>query len=126
MKIRNGFVSNSSSSSYVILLPVDFKSDDLDTKKIFKEIDHERLSDIIEEMYGTDDWDGEYNFAVGEIIKDKIKTFLSEKEIWAEDDYSMYDIIYSSFKDNIIAGIDTGPDEAQIVIADRKVVEKIG
>ncbi len=105
MKIRNGFVSNSSSSSFVILLPNNFDINAVD------------FGTLVEE-YGE-----------GEIDVDQARSateqFLKNKEFWEQDGYPEMEIIRTIFKKYVIAEMDGGPDDGKIIIASTKKVKKI-
>ena len=105
MKIRNGFVSNSSSSSFVILLPKNF---DINT------VDFEAAI----ETYGPEDADVES-------VKEAMKNFIKNGELWEEESYEEVDIIHEILKKYVIADIEGGPDEGRIILASLKKVNKI-
>jgi len=103
MKIRNGFVSNSSSSSFVICLPENFDINSIDFEKAsqrkYCQKTPDQLRKTIEKLIndkGMDQYDG------GDI-------------------YSASDIL----KDYIIASMETGPDAGQIILVDVNKVKKI-
>lgn len=110
MKIRNGFVSNSSSSSFVVLLPENFL-DNIDYSKISR---------------GDDD------FPISDFTR-MLVDFVSNGEIWREqiedydtEDYEFYDILDDLISPYIIASVETGSDGGdQIIIADRKLIKKL-
>lgn len=106
MKIRNGFVSNSSSSSFVILLPKGF---DMETVKY-------------EDFVGKDS----YSEATVESVKKAMKKFLKDKEFWGEDaGYEEMDVLCDILKPYIVTTIDGGPDESKMILLSNKKVNKI-
>lgn len=112
MKIRNGFVSNSSSSSFVVLLPEDFRT----------QIDNMDLSKY-------DNGDG--TFGDGETTEKKVRAELHElvrsKYLWQEDCWAEYTIIEEIIREKelIIATIDGGPDQSSITVANADTVHTI-
>jgi hypothetical protein len=112
MKIRQGFVSNSSSSSFVVFLPENFietidfdkiaNGDEKFPTKNFKKLIEKLIEDeglYMEEMYD----------------------FFKKKE----RDYDLRDILDEILEPYVIASMETGPDEGQIMVADRVQIEKI-
>jgi len=109
MKVRSGFVSNSSSSSFVVLLPENF----LET------VDYDKITN------------GDEDFPL-ESFKDLLNEVIANDGIWMEeiykydeDDYDFRDILDTLFDPYVIASFDTGPDEGQIAIANPKKVKEI-
>ena len=109
MKIRQGFVSNSSSSSFVILLPKEFGKEDF--KKLF---------DAANCQNKLDENDIDYDY-----VEKAVSELLHTRSIWSEDYYEALDILETVFINHMIATFDTGPDSGQIVVADADVVKKI-
>ena len=109
MKIRNGFVSNSSSSSFVVLLPENF----------IKTIDFDKITD------------GEEDFPLHEfkiLLNDCIRSGGMYKEKiydYDSDDRDFYNILNNLFEPYIIASIDSSSDDGQIIIVDREKIKKI-
>ena len=116
MKVRNGFVSNSSSSSFVIVLPENFVKN-FDYTEILKENEDFPLEEF----------------------KTLIKSFES-RGLYAEEIYDVgneidedfeygslfYDIIYDAVEPYIIASVETGPDSGeQFVVVKREKIENI-
>lgn len=109
MKLRNGFVSNSSSSSFVVLLPEDF----------------------IETLNFDEITDGDDDFPLDD-FKALLDKLIKEDGIWSEeiydfdkDDYEFEDILNNLLEPYVIATIDTSSDAGQIVVADSKKIKKI-
>ena len=103
MKIRNGFVSNSSSSSYIIILPENYEIDPTD----------ERLEGLMEE-YETDI----------DSVKNKLAELKSRNHIWSDygDDWGAYEVLVDLLRDYVIHSVEVGPDGGSIELAN---VEKI-
>ena len=105
MKIRNGFVSNSSSSSFVILLPENFDIETIDFQKVVDSLD--------------------YCDSNSEDVKESLKSLIKNKALWNEESYDTVDALHEILKPYIIAEVDGGPDEGKIILADRKRIKKI-
>jgi len=108
MKTRNGFVSNSSSSSFVVLLPENFSSSNFTDEEIQKAVDAE-LEDQ-HEMGGLRKW---------------IDQFIAEKGVYEYDNHTRYAFIREIFEKYTIGGVDVSSDQGQIVLADPKKVKDI-
>ena len=104
MKIRKGFVSNSSSSSFVICLPENF---DINSIDIQREIDKDRYSET----------------NVNSVTKSL--NLLIKNGVLSQYDNDDFYIISQMLNKYVIAGIDTGPDEGEIVLVDVKKIRKI-
>jgi hypothetical protein len=119
MKIRNGFVSNSSSSSFLVVLP-----NDLDLKEfiISKKED-------IKETISSDH--GECDDNQLDVIIDKVYKAVIDNNVWVDnfdysDDYNIYNIIDYLFGSYSIASFETGSDSGEIqFISEEKLLEKL-
>jgi hypothetical protein len=109
MKIRNGFVSNSSSSSFVVLLPENFL-ETIDYAKIIQGDDDFPLSDFTRLLL-----DFTQN---GGIWEEEIREY-------DEEDYEFSDILNDLIRPYVIASMSTSSDGGQIVIANRETVKKL-
>ena len=110
MKIRIGFVSNSSSSSFVVLLPKDFTPD------------WSKLPEIIENL-GEETEESE----VKECLETVIGDLMRGETVWEEGEYDFnyYGILSEFLKPYVIAITDTCSDGGQIVNADIGEIKRI-
>ena len=132
MKLRNGFVSNSSSSSFVVLLP--------DTLK-FEDINQENIKNSILEYLGFEDEKedpDEYNNALDD-VKKAFSKLKDGSEVWTGEDAGgrvLEELFYKSDDSRdtdlegplakyVIASFDTSSDAGQIIGVKRADVEKI-
>ena len=106
MKYRTGFVSNSSSSSFVCILPI-----------LWNPTDEEILNAI--EDYG----DGEEKELIAE-IRTSIENLRKGETIY-QDDFAFHPLNNLIPRDYRIAGFNCGSDEGQIAHADLKKVKAL-
>lgn len=67
MKIRKGFVSNSSSSSYIVLLPEDFE----------KELPEDELVDIVNKLVTEKElWEYEEDGEIYDVLLEKLNRYI--------------------------------------------------
>lgn len=111
MKIRSGFVSNSSSSSFVVLLPENF----------LEKVDYIKI-------VGDDD-----EFPL-EQFKKTLENIVSQKGFWDGDDDifpnteyddEIMDIIHGLFEPYVLTEIDVSSDSGSTTIIDIDDVKKI-
>lgn len=104
MKIRSGFVSNSSSSSFILLLPKNF-----DPVKYTDNMTDEEIHEINK----WDDW-------TREDVKSALVMLWKQKEIWS-DDYREMSICSEALSKYIIGSTESGPDSGTIsIISDKE------
>lgn len=104
MKIRRGFVSNSSSSSYVVFIP-----DKFDIEKI--EINEENLD--------------EYETTKEKVIQ-AYNRLINEGEVWAEESgYGAVDVLEIILKDFIVGQYSSGPESEKIVMVDKEKIKEL-
>ena len=101
MKFRNGFVSNSSSSSFIVLLPDNFPGT----------VNYDHVPE--------EDRDGMRNLVTmlvqqGYIYQDDLHQ--------VEEGYEYMEEILGPY---IIASLDTGPDDGQWIVADKNKVREL-
>ena len=124
MKIRNGFVSNSSSSSFVILFPDDFDASKIDWSKV-------DLAALASDYFDGDFEDEDGNIVEGsedelkKTIIEGVEKLQTEGELWSEDDYGVSEAISELFPDYIIAEFEGGPGDGKVVLADKAKVRKV-
>jgi hypothetical protein len=111
MKIRNGFVSNSSSSSFVVLLPKDFSV----TAAMVSGLKDYRVT--VEELGGAEQ--------TAETIRSVLIDLRKRKQIYAEECNSVFNVLVELMRDYVVGAMDTGPDAGQIVLADEKKLRKL-
>lgn len=110
MKIRAGFVSNSSSSSFVLLLPENF----------IQTIDFDKITQ------------GDEDFPLDD-FKRLINDFVTRGGMWMEsiydydeEDYDFVDILDDLIRPYVIAEVEQGSsDGGQYVVVDRKKISKL-
>jgi hypothetical protein len=106
MKIRSGFVSNSSSTSYVIAVTRNFKTDQAGMQKFLDECSRWSDDDEITNLEQADK-------KIGEIIE----ALCSHEQIWTcEAPCSHISEFVDAFKDEIqISSLDGGPDDGKVL-----------
>lgn len=104
MKIRNGFISNSSSSSYVILLPASFNIDSIDLDRYRDEIEDNDIDDI-------------------DVING-FRDLLSNKSLHEQDNRAIF-VLQEILEPYIIVTISSGPDDEQLILADRDKIKEL-
>ncbi len=119
MKIRKGFVSNSSSSSFVVVIPRNLDVDSTVNNTITELIESGELEPkYVSEKYLTLD---------GRISVDKIKKAvfecLSDGSIWHEYNRDIYYIIERMLSKYALASFETGPEGGEIVFLKQSQVE---
>jgi len=119
MKIRLGFVSNSSSSAYVVLLPDKFNLDGIDLSRYTKE--------MIDDGFVEDEINTEEKPDPEKHLKDLFKKLKRDKSMWYDEDtyaYILADLL--SRQGFVISEIDMGSsDGGQIILVNKKKVRKI-
>jgi hypothetical protein len=110
MKIRNGFVSNSSSSSFVLAVTRSFK-----LPKSLKE-------DLVAEYEDNSYRDEEESLTADEIIAIALDNLCSQKTIWQENAPVAVHVLLDTIlrnkelrKRHVIHTIDSGPDDGMYI-----------
>lgn len=109
MKLRTGFVSNSSSSSFILLLPENF----------IETIDFDKVTQG-DEDFPLDDFK--------RLINDlTVRGGMWRESIYDYDqqDYEFADILDELVRPYVVAGVDGGPDEGQYVVLNREEIKKL-
>ena len=120
MKIRIGFVTNSSSSSVIVLLPRGTT-----VESLLLEITEDSITKYVKEYYEEGN-DEDFNI---DKFKDWITAALSSlfanKVLWDEESYYESRAIAELLNDYVIGCFEGGPDEGKTVLVDIEKVEKI-
>jgi hypothetical protein len=106
MKTRNGFVSNSSSSSFVVCLPDEFDINDIDFEK--------QHSGKMEEDEITK----------GDVIT-AFQEFINDKYFFTGDYNSIGMILEEILQPYAIATVECGPDSGALILADNNKIKEI-
>lgn len=137
MKIRSGFVSNSSSSSFVLVFPADM------TVEKFIEKHSTEIADTLLELHldipgvdweaidDMDEWvpSAEEISATLKCAEPFVAEILKANEYWLGDRSEVETRILSNIntREYEIARFDTGPDDGAIIVLDRdKLLEMLG
>ena len=118
MKVRNGFVSNSSSSSFVIMLPKN-----IDVDKVVEERYDELDKYVIGNIYEEYDIEEEDETKIKGIIKEISLKFIKEGYVY--ENYMELSLIPQIFDDYVIAVVDGGPDDGGVELLSDSYIEKI-
>ena len=113
MKTRSGFVSNSSSSSFIVLIPDDLKID----------FESDKIQKILREYKEEDD-----NADIKEFTESVKEAYigLCGKEGCCYEDHTIVWVLHEILKDYHIASVEGGPDGGDSITAvDTKKVKKI-
>jgi len=110
MKIRAGFVSNSSSSSFVVVLPENF----------LESVDYVKITD------GDVDFPlDNFKRLLNNLIKSKC---MYDEKVYDYDrhgDYEFMNILRDLIKPYVIAEVDGSSGDGKIVVADREKIKKV-
>lgn len=106
MKFRNSFVSNSSSSSFVLLFPEDFDYKDL--IKDFPDVVQRQLADVFEMLL------------IGGFVNYDDICFDVEDQEEFEDAVNLEDLLLPY----VVEEFETGPDDGGYLILDTKEIKK--
>ena len=115
MKVRNGFVSNSSSSSYVLVIPNEF-----DVKKYFEFKNIKELEDL--EVF---DFDAvEENVETLDDVIETLSKDIKNGSTFEYDNYGYFQLFSSLFDDFILSSDDVGSDDGGITYLTQKEIMK--
>ena len=125
MKLRSGFVSNSSSSSFIMLFPEGFDIDKIDwdavdfsyflvhspednirLKKVYKQAAIDGLKLLFSRGF------------IGTSVNDEEKGDMNRGMLWDNEVYDATWAITVLFPQYVIAEFQTGPDDGKIILVD--------
>lgn len=110
MKTRNGFVSNSSSSSFVVYLPKDFVITD----------------ELLEEAFINTVGEEEDFAAFKEQFYCYYRNFLSSKSFYQAENYDVFMVLEELIPDEcVLASFDTESDRGEFQIISDEAIKKI-
>lgn len=113
MKIRQSFVSNSSSTSYVVLFPEGATADDLELKNL------EGAVAEMQDSEGTDEEEAKKDLLEG------LSRLLGGSSISDYDDGALVNVLPDLLDDYVIASMESGPDAGCVMVAQSAKVKKI-
>ena len=114
MKIRAGFVSKSSSSSYVIVVPNSFEVDKISNE----EIDKSYIRDYNEYVRADDSVDYDK-------VKKDLAKCIEQGSLWHEDNYAMFEVSTTLLSKYVISSIETGPEGGEISFIKQSSLERL-
>jgi len=125
MKIRNGFVSNSSSSSFVILLPDNFNTEEY-VKSRINTLESKYVKGEILEHFDIDTTNLNEDDLVVEKAIEIINQFIEDSSVYNYDTYIEYETVYQFLNEYIIAEVESGSgDSGEGILIDSKQIKKI-
>jgi hypothetical protein len=110
MKIRQGFVSNSSSSSFVILLPKNFDPD--------MYVDNMEDSEIEKIL-------SDHDVKSKKKIKEYLTMLVKDKGIYSGDNYKAFYMCSDVLDEFVITEVEGGPDDGSITLLSEKERERL-
>ena len=110
MKTRMGFISNSSSTSYIIVLPKDFDVDSITEETV----DLEKLNQ----------WNQTDKFTIDD-VKDAVRRLIATGVVFDWEDGDVALACNAALKNFVVADVDGGSEDGKTVLADRGRVEDI-
>ena len=116
MKIRQSFVSNSSSTSYIILFPEGATADNLE----FKDLEN-AIEGLIDD-HGDPDYGRE---AAQKRLIEGVSRLVNGSDVHEYDDGDLVRILPDMLDEYVIASMDSGPDDGSISPAKIAKVKKI-
>jgi len=105
MKTRNGFVSNSSSSSYIVLLPKNFQLN----------LEAPKTKSKIEEYYETSP----------QKVTEAFRNLTRDGDFWKQSGWAEFEVLIQALDNYIIAQVEHGPDEGQIILVSKRMKERV-
>ena len=105
MFFRAGFVSNSSSTAYTVLLPYDFDPEEVDLSPYQDLMDDQEVDK--------------------ETVMQALKDLVRHKELWYEQYLDAHLVVMEAIQKYVIASADVSSDCGQIQVADINTVRKI-
>jgi len=114
MKIRHGFVSNSSSSSFAVMLPENFDP---------RSYDYTKLPEY--QQYGPTQWTPDRVAPTNDQVADEMEKLIKAGSMWYEQLEYPY-LLSEALTDVglIVASFEGGPDMSQMAIVDRDEIRE--